>query len=158
MNTASYLESSVDQFGRKIAARLTAGEADLPYVVTERLRASREQALSMRKRAALQSEHMLQEAALHAVHLGADGSATLGTAPTGLGWGVPQWLRTALTALPIAAMVAGIAFIGVQQDSTSTTAVAELDTELLTDALPPDAYTDPGFIQYLQSQPDMAAR
>ncbi|MDR3004913.1 MAG: DUF3619 family protein [Acidovorax sp.] len=158
MNTASYLDSSVDQFGRKIAARLTAGEADLPYVVTERLRASREQALSVRKRDALQIERSLQEAALHAIQLGADGSATLGSAPSGMGWGVPQWLRTALTALPIAAMVAGIAFIGVQQDSSTTTAVAELDTELLTAPLPPDAYTDAGFIQYLQSQPDMAAR
>lgn len=158
MNTASYLDSSVDQFGRKIAARLTAGEADLPYVVTERLRASREQALSVRKRDALQIERSLQEAALHTIQLGADGSATLGSTPSGMGWGVPQWLRTALTALPIAAMVAGIAFVGVQQDSSTTTAVAELDTELLTAPLPPDAYTDAGFIQYLQSQPDMAAR
>lgn len=157
MNTASYLESAVDQFGSKIAARLTAGEADLPYVVTERLRASREQALAVRKRDALLLVQPLQEASLHTIQIGADGSATMGTTPAGMGWGLPQWLRTALTALPIAAMVAGIAFIGVQQDSSTTTEVAELDTELLTDALPPDAYSDPGFIQYLQSQPGTAA-
>jgi hypothetical protein len=81
--------------------------------------------------------------------MGADGSATLGTGPSG--W-MPQWLRHALTALPIAAMVAGIV-IGVQQDASSTLEVAEVDTELLTDDLPPDAYTDPGFIQFLQSNP-----
>lgn len=158
MNTASsFMESSVDRFGRKIAARLTASEANLPYVVTERLRASREQALAVRKRDALQNMPAQQAAALNAIHLGADGSATLGTAPIGTGWNVPQWLRTALTALPIAAMVAGVAFVSVQQDSNTTTEVAELDTALLTDTLPPDAYTDPGFIQYLQSQPAAAA-
>ena len=50
MTTSISTESVADRFGRKIAARLNAGQADLPYVVTERLRASREQALSMRKR------------------------------------------------------------------------------------------------------------
>lgn len=149
MNPSTSPESVADRFGRRIAARLTEGEASLPYVVTERLRASREQALSVRKRAAATMARPAQEAAAHEIHIGADGSATLGTAPTG-GW-MPQWMRHALTALPIAAMVAGVAFIGVQQDATSTVEVAELDTELLTDTLPPDAYTDPGFIQFLQS-------
>jgi hypothetical protein len=154
MTTSISTESVADRFGRKIAARLNAGQADLPYVVTERLRASREQALSMRKRAVSTVARPAQEATLHSVQMGADGSATLGTGPSG--W-MPQWLRHALTALPIAAMVAGIAFIGVQQDASSTLEVAELDTELLTDALPPDAYTDPGFIQFLQSNPSTPA-
>ncbi len=154
MTTSISTESVADRFGRKIAARLSAGQADLPYVVTERLRASREQALSMRKRAVSTIARPGQEATLHSVQMGADGSATLGTGPSG--W-MPQWLRHALTALPIAAMVAGIAFIGVQQDASSTLEVAELDTELLTDALPPDAYTDPGFIQFLQSNPSTPA-
>lgn len=154
MTTSISTESVADRFGRKIAARLNAGQADLPYVVTERLRASREQALSMRKRAVSTIARPAQEATLHHIQMGVDGSATLGTGPSG--W-MPQWLRHALTALPIAAMVAGIAFIGVQQDASSTLEVAELDTELLTDALPPDAYTDPGFIQFLQSNPSTPA-
>ncbi|MEG2048860.1 MAG: DUF3619 family protein [Comamonas sp.] len=155
MTTSISPESVADRFGRKIAARLNAGQADLPYVVTERLRASREQALAVRKRAISAVARPAQEATLHSIQMGADGSATLGTGPSS-GW-VPQWLRHALTALPIAAMVAGIAFIGVQQDASSTLEVAELDTELLTDALPPDAYTDPGFIQFLQSDPSTPA-
>ena len=104
MTTSISTESVADRFGRKIAARLSAGQADLPYVVTERLRASREQALSMRKRAVSTVARPAQEATLHSVQMGADGSATLGTGPSG--W-MPQWLRHALTALPIAAMVAG---------------------------------------------------
>lgn len=156
MNTAAHLDRAADRFGRKIAARLNEGEADLPYVVTERLRASREQALSMRKRSALSIARPIEEAVAHGIQIGADGSATLSTGPGPSGW-MPTWLRQALTALPIAAMVAGIAFIGVQQDTSSTLEVAEMDTALLTDALPPDAYTDPGFIEFLQSDAPPAA-
>lgn len=150
MNTSTPLESVADRIGQQIAARLNEGQADLPYVVKERLRASREQALSLRKRPALTSVHATQTAAAPEIYIAADGSATLGTGPSG-GW-VPQWLRHALTAIPIAAMVAGIAFVGIQQDNSTAQEVAELDTALLTDTLPPDAYTDPGFIQYLQSE------
>lgn len=149
MNTSASYESDADRFGRKIAARLNAAETDLPYVVTERLRAAREQALSVRKRPALTFIHSATAASSQNILVNGDGSRSLGSG-SGDGW-MPQWLRHALTALPIAAMVAGIAFIGVQQDNTSTAEVAELDTALLTDTLPPDAYTDPGFIQFLQS-------
>jgi len=149
MNTATHLDIAADRFGRKIAARLNEGEAALPYVVTERLRASREQALSVRKRCAATMAQPAQLEAAHAIQIGADGSATMGTGPAS-GW-MPQWLRQALTALPIAAMVAGIAFISMQEDTSTTVEVAEMDTALLTDALPPDAYTDPGFIEFLQN-------
>jgi hypothetical protein len=69
---------------------------------------------------------------------------------------VPQWLRHALTALPIAAMVAGIAFIGVQQDASSTRS-GRARHRAADRRLPPDAYTDPGFIQFLQSNPSTPA-
>lgn len=154
MTHSTTSEIVADRFGRKVAAHLNAGHADLPYVVTERLRASREQALSVRKRAVATLARPSYEAA-HNIQLGSDGSATLGTGPSG-GW-MPQWMRHALTALPIAAMVAGIAFVSVEQDASSALEVAELDTELLTDALPPDAYTDPGFIQFLQTPPSTPA-
>ena len=148
MNHSASYEIAADRFGRKITARLNAGQAELPYVVTERLRAGREQALSVRKRPALSVSRAQQEAYAQSIHINSDGSATLSSGPQG-GW-MPHWLRNALTVVPIAAMVAGIAFVGVQQDNTATAEVAELDTALLTDTLPPDAYTDPGFIQFLQ--------
>ena len=44
-------EQAVDRIARQITARLSEGEALLPYEVTERLRASREQAVSIRRRA-----------------------------------------------------------------------------------------------------------
>jgi uncharacterized protein YoaH (UPF0181 family) len=45
-------EQAVDRIARQITARLSEGEALLPYEVTERLRASREQAVSIRRREA----------------------------------------------------------------------------------------------------------
>ena len=38
---------------------------------------------------------------------------------------------------------------GVQQDNL-TAEIAATDAALLTDELPPDAYTDPGFAQFLK--------
>jgi hypothetical protein len=84
--------------------------SDLP-VVTERLRASREQALSMRKR----RQHRRPPAQEADPAQRPDGRRRLGDLGTGPSGWMPRWLRHALTALPIAAMVAGIAFIGVQR-------------------------------------------
>lgn len=151
MNTATNMEKAADQFGHNVAARLNEGHAHLSYVVVERLRASREQALSLRKRPVTVTSPSLQTATQSEVYLGTDGSATLGGLGGGISW-MPHWLRTALIALPILASVAAIGVASVDQDNVSPMEVAELDTELLTAPLPPDAYTDPGFIQYLESQ------
>ena len=51
MNT-DQLPASQDRFGHRVAARLSAGTAELPYEVSERLRAARTQALARRKRVA----------------------------------------------------------------------------------------------------------
>jgi len=41
--------------------------------------------------------------------------------------------------------------IDLAQDGIRISEIADVDTELLTDDLPPAAYTDPGFTQYLRS-------
>ena len=55
-------------------------------------------------------------------------------------------------------MVAGIAFVGIQQDNSTAQEVAELDTALLTDDLPPAAYADPGFVQFLKTSAQAPSR
>ena len=45
----------------------------------------------------------------------------------------------------------GLVAIHVIQNDYRAQEVAEVDTALLTDALPPAAYTDPGFLQFLKS-------
>ena len=53
--------------------------------------------------------------------------------------------------LPLVALVAGLVLINGIQNEDRANEVAEVDTALLTDDLPPAAYTDSGFIQYLKS-------
>jgi hypothetical protein len=125
-----------DRFARQVTARLAAGTAELPYEVSERLRAARSQALGRRKRVA----------ALHtATAVSGSGAATLtmGNERQSL------WNRIA-SALPILALAAGLIVVYSLENDRRASEVAEVDAALLTDDLPPSAYADPGFIQFLK--------
>lgn len=121
------------QFGRRVAARLSAGTDALPHDIGERLRVARSQALARRK---------LPPRAAPVVVVASGG----GTAAFGSIW----WTRLGAV-VPLVALVAGLISISVWQDDQRTSELAELDSALLTDALPPAAYTDPGFAQFLKS-------
>ena len=77
------------------------------------------------------------------------GTAALGFGDDGLGF----WGRLASAAL-ILVVAAGLVAINVMQDDDRVTEVANLDAALLTDDLPPEAYADPGFLQYLKTGAD----
>lgn len=124
-----------DQFGRRIAARLDAGAAELPHDISERLRAAREQALAHR------------QAVLHPAH---SVSASGGQAMLGGEEHVSLWQRLG-SALPLIVLAAGLVTIHVVQNERRASEVAEVDAALLTDDLPPAAYADPGFVQFLKS-------
>ena len=134
---ATQSEQLQDRFGRLVAARLSAGSAELPHDVAERLRAGRVQAVARRKPANLRA------AAAVANHAGAS-TLTFGDE------GLSLWNRIA-SVLPLVALVAGLFVIQVAQDERRTHEVAEVDAALLTDDLPPAAYADPGFIQFLKT-------
>ncbi|WP_219219914.1 DUF3619 family protein [Variovorax boronicumulans] len=121
------------QFGRRVAARLSAGTDALPHDIGERLRVARAQALARRK---------LPARAAPVVVASGGGTATLGSI-----W----WTRLGAV-VPLVALVAGLISISVWQEDQRTSELAELDSALLTDALPPAAYTDPGFAQFLKSE------
>jgi len=126
-----------DRFARQVAARLAAGTAELPYELSERLRAARVQALSRRKRAAtLQTATTVSSS-------GSGATLTLGGEPQSL------WNRIA-SALPIIALAAGLIMVYTLENDRRASEVAEVDAALLTDDLPPAAYADPGFIQFLK--------
>lgn len=126
-----------DRFARQVATRLAAGTAELPYEVTERLRAARVQALANRKRVAT-----LRTAAAVSASGGA-ATLNLGNERQSL------WNRIA-SALPILALAAGLIVIHSLENDRRASEVAEVDAALLTDDLPPAAYADPGFIQFLK--------
>jgi hypothetical protein len=120
-----------EHFGREVARRLSDATAELPYHVTERLRAARAQALAMHKLASVR--------AAPAVMVSGN-SAALG-----------GWWRQVATALPLLVLVGGLFLISSVQNDRRASEVAEVDAALLTDDLPPAAYADPGFVQFLKS-------
>ena len=61
------------------------------------------------------------------------------------------WNRLA-SVLPLIALIAGLITIGVLQEQSRAQELADVDTELLTDDLPPAAYTDPGFLKFLSAK------
>jgi len=131
------VQQQSDRFGRQVAARLSAGIAELPYNISERLRAARVQAVVSRKPAVLVGASSV--------------SASGGTATLTFGdEGVSLWNRIA-SALPLIALAAGLILIHAVQNDWRASEVAEVDAALLTDDLPPSAYADPGFAQFLRS-------
>ncbi len=131
-------------FARRLTARLNEGMGELPYDISERLRAARVQALEKRKRPAL--AHQTAPVAVPLL-VRAGRSAALG------GWHSEggSWWRSLVSAVPVLALVAGLVAINFAQDEYSTLEVAEVDAALLTDDLPPSAYADPGFVQFLKT-------
>jgi hypothetical protein len=138
-NHATQSEQLQDRFGRRIAARLSAGTAELSHDVAERLRAARVQAVARRKPAVIRTATAA--------------AASGGAATLTFGEGQSLWNRIA-SVLPLIALVAGLFVIQVAQDEHRAHEVAEVDAALLTDDLPPAAYADPGFIQFLKASKD----
>lgn len=135
---------AADTFARRVAVRLSEGNADLSYDITERLRAARMQALAQRKRPVTQSAR--QPAVARQL-------STQGSSATLSGWGSEggNWWRALVSAVPLTALVVGLVFVNMTQDETVATEIAEVDAALLTDDLPPSAYADPGFLQFLKT-------
>ncbi len=125
-----------DRFGLKTVAYLSAGAAELPHDISERLRVARLQAVAQRK-------IVRPEPAVQVV--GNGGSATLG-------WGgdVSWWARVG-SVVPLIALVVGLLAINSIQNDNRAQEVAEVDAALLTDELPPAAFADPGFVQFLKT-------
>lgn len=125
-----------DRFGLRVTARLSEAACDLPYDISERLRAARVQALGNRKIAV--------RSTATSVAVSAD-STTLTFGGEHLSW----WDRVA-AAIPLLALVVGLIAINIIQNDNRANEIAEIDVALLSDDLPPSAYTDPGFAQFLK--------
>ncbi len=126
-----------DRFGLRVAARLSDAADELSYEMSERLRAARARALSQRKVSVRTASSVTRSGA--AAVLTFDGDH--------LSW----WERVA-TVAPLLALVLGLVVINVIQNDKRANEIAEIDAALLTDDLPPAAYADPGFTQFLKSR------
>jgi hypothetical protein len=129
----------IDRLGSRLAARLDKDMPELSYDLTERLRASRMQALAVKKPETVKV--LAPEMSLSA------GQASLKWG----GEGDNLWSRVA-SLLPLIALILGLMVIQSIQSENSALEIAEVDSALLIDDLPPNAYTDPGFLQFLKTQ------
>lgn len=125
------------RFALRVTAALTERAAELGPDLTERLRFAREQALE-RARAARTAPSP------STLGVGRGGVAILGLG--GSGW----WLKLA-SVLPALALAAGLFVIQRLQDNAQIATAAEVDAALLADDLPPSAYSDAGFVEFLKT-------
>ena len=124
-----------DQFGQLVARALSANLEQLPYEVQERLRAGRMRALAARRVSpVLATRPQVQQMG--------DGTLTLGAPWKG-------WTPVA-SLFPMVLLVVGLLTINMVLDEYRANEIAEVDAALLTDDLPPMAYTDPGFVHFLK--------
>jgi hypothetical protein len=132
------------RFAQRVAAALTEQQIATPRRdIEERLRVARDQALG-RAREARRSA-----TAAPAVVVTGSGTAALGGPDDAAG--TPWWLRLS-SLLPLAVLLAGLLMIDRNYTQTQIEAAAEVDAALLADDLPPEAYRDPGFAEFLKAE------
>jgi Protein of unknown function (DUF3619) len=139
--SSATLDTLQARFGLRIAADLNEhAMSSLSADVQTRLRFAREQALARAK----VSQTQTAPAVASATQSNGSSTASLGGSPTG--WGTRLGVL-----LPLVVLVAGLLWIERYHTRAQIEAAAEVDAALLADDLPPEAYRDPGFAEFLKS-------
>ncbi|WP_375211588.1 DUF3619 family protein [Aquabacterium sp.] len=162
------------RFALRVTARLNDGAEGLPHDISERLRVARHQAVEAARLArlgaagaALSPQTATAGAAVVGVQLaGGPSAVVLGQGNSNwnearesrqvghgrrLDDGPVAWGWRLASLLPVLALIAGLWGVHLYHAEEKVQAAADVDTALLTDDLPPDAYADPGFSEYLRS-------
>lgn len=174
--SSAQIEAIEARFALRVSARLDDSARALPHDITERLRVAREQAV----RAAVLARPQVavatapeyvpsrQLAGVSMAGSGSSGQASLSGWDSGMqhrdqhhGRGMEDgplpWGWRLASALPALALVVGLWGIHIWSQSEKVQAASDVDMALLTDDLPPAAYADPGFEEYLQTEPPISA-
>ncbi|GAP38481.1 DUF3619 family protein [Piscinibacter sakaiensis] len=132
---ASALEA---RFALRVASALGEASAELPHGVSERLAFARQQALARAQAARTASGAVVQR--------GGRGAAALAWFG-GVGGRVWQFASV----LPLLALVIGLVAIQDSHTHAQISEAAAIDVDLLGDDLPPEAYRDAGFVEFLKT-------
>jgi hypothetical protein len=124
-----------DRFGLRVTARLSDTYETLPYDISERLRAARAQALGKRR--------IVARTSVEVVNSGGVATLTFDNES-------PNWWTKIASAMPLLVLAVGMIAINLAMDDKQVREIADIDIALLTDDLPPTAYADPGFVQFLK--------
>jgi hypothetical protein len=127
------------RFAKRIAAHLEELSARTPSDIEERLRFARLRALVRAQEASRSAQAR------------PNGGGTLAFLRGGR-WS-PWWVRLG-SLIPLVVLLGGLALIQERQANVQIAAAAEIDAAILGSDLPPAAYADPGFVQFLKAQQD----
>ena len=134
-------EALQNRFALRVAARLSEDATAVSPDIAERLRFARERALQAGR------EVRQKSIAPATVAMSAGGAAILGGGSgTDSGW----WVKLG-SALPLIALIAGLVLIQRGHVNAQIATAAEIDAVLLADDLPPAAYGDAGFVEFLKA-------
>lgn len=166
--SAAQIEAFENRFAQRLLVHLDASAAALPHDISERLRVAREQAVSAWGQARAAQTRLQPQIAPSAVAwssgqvvlagAGADSFAgntshshrQMPSSRTSWGW------RLACV-LPVLILMAGLWGIHQWQQREQVQVAADIDMALLTDDLPPSAYSDPGFEEFLNTENGQAS-
>jgi hypothetical protein len=126
------------RFGLRVGALLEQQARRTPHDVSERLRIAREQALARARASRLVT-------APAGVVVGRGGAAVLARQP--------GWFFRFASIMPLVVLVGGLLLIDQWHERAQIEAAADVDVALLADDLPPDAYSDAGFVEFLKQDP-----
>mgnify|MGYP000547084066 CR=1 FL=1 len=143
-----------DQFAKALIGKLETGTNDVSHDIAERLRFARQRALDSQKLA--QTQTSIQTTPAWQAQVGGSlaigGGAHYGSKNNGFGGFNFDHFSKWSSILPLLALVAGLFAINYFQADSRARETAEIDAALLTDDLPPAAYADQGFGQFLKQQ------
>lgn len=174
--TPAQTEALQARFALRVTARLDEGARQLPHDIGERLRIARQQAVAAAAQARLAP--LVAPAAQTGViavttpefslaGAGSHGGTSLFDAPRRahkpyehgrLDEGPTPWFWRLASTLPVIALVAGLWGVSDWTRHEQVQAAADVDMSLLTDDLPPSAYADPGFEEYLKTDTEQPAQ
>jgi hypothetical protein len=135
--TTDQFQERTDRLGFSIARQLSEQTADVSHDIGERLRFARQKAIAQQKIQPLPASQFVL-----GTHGGLSMSAS-GSDKPGL-WSILG------SVIPPLLLLAGFVTFMVDSQSERIEEIARIDAELLADDVPPAAYVDPGFVQFLQ--------
>jgi len=174
--TSAQREALEARFALRLSARLEEGAQSVPHDISERLRVAREQAIRAGREArAAAVAPVMAPAPTVNVSVAGLSTAGAGGMSVGAGWSEsryarsndhgrhlddspPSWGWRLASALPALALVVGLWGIHQYYKHEQVQAAADVDMALLTDVLPPAAYSDPGFAEFLRSDTGPSVR
>jgi hypothetical protein len=133
--------SPQDQLGMRMAAFLEHGNRHLPYDISERLRAARTRALVLGRTKRTELITIADQQAL------SDGTLRLPFPSQ-----THEIYKLLVSFIPLICLAAGLMLLFEFHNDQAAIELAEIDSALLIDDLPPHAYADPAFIDFLKNK------